>query len=76
MYIWMLARSLRITSKRKNQPALKGRGRNNFLKSALRFRLDLFDLKAQNRRNSPTYFEDFVLEDRSKPVLDPDRGMA
>ena len=45
---------------------LKGRGRNNFLKLALRFRLDLFDLKAQNRRNSLTYFEDFVLEDRAK----------
>ena len=44
----------------------KGRGRNNFLKLALRFRLDLFDLKAQNRRNSRTYFEDFVLEDRAK----------
>jgi len=32
----------------------KGRGRNNFLKLALRFRLDLFDLKTQNRRNSRT----------------------
>ncbi len=56
--------------------SIKGRGRNNFLKLALRFRLNLFDLKAQNRRNSLTYFEDFVLEDRAKPVLDPDRGMA
>ena len=32
----------------------KGRGRSNFLKLALRFRLDLFDLKTQNRRNSRT----------------------
>ncbi len=51
-----------------NQPSLhvKGRGRNNFLKLALRFRSDLFDLKIQNHRNSLTYFEDFVFEDRSK----------
>ena len=54
----------------------KGRGRNNFLKLALRFRSDLFDLKIQNHRNSFAYFEDFVFEDRAKPVLDPDRGMA
>ncbi len=42
----------------------KGRGRNNFLKLALRFRSDLFDLKIQNHRNSFAYFEDFVFEDR------------
>ncbi len=44
----------------------KGQGRNNFLKLALRFRSNLFDLKIQNRRNSRTYFEGFVLEDRAK----------
>ena len=44
----------------------KGRGRNNFLKLALRFRSDLFDLKIQNHRNSFAYFEDFVFEDRAK----------
>ena len=32
----------------------KVRGRNNFLKLALGFRLGLFDLKMQNRRNSRT----------------------
>ncbi len=47
----------------------KGRGRNNFLKLALIFRLDLFDLKIQNHRNSLAYFEDFVFEDRSKMAL-------
>ena len=44
----------------------KGRGRNNFLKLALRFRSDLFDLKIQNHSNSLNYFEDFVFEDRAK----------
>lgn len=28
--------------------------------------LDLLDIKIQNYRNSNTYFEDFVFEDRTK----------
>lgn len=33
---------------------IKGRGRNNFLKLAFKFRFDLFDLKTQNPGNSRT----------------------
>ncbi len=54
----------------------KGSAINKFAELALRFRSDLFDPRLQNHRNSSNYFEDFAIEERAKPVLDSDRGVA
>ncbi len=49
-----------------DDPRVKGSFRNSLYNSALRFGLGLADPIEQNRRNSPSYFEDSVSEGRSK----------